>query len=205
MINQWDERYNIPEYRYGETPNLFFKEMIDRLTPGKILLPADGEGRNSVYAAQTGWSVDAFDQSSLAKEKAVRLSLKRGSAISYKVMGFEDMEKSYAADSYDVIALTYVHLPHLLREEYYKKLLPLLKKGGYIILEGFSKNHVKNQQQNPQAGGPPDVNMLYSKDEIARIFGVLDIQLLQEQEVELSEGAGHHGKAFVIRFVGKKL
>ncbi len=204
MVDKWNERYNIPEYRYGETPNLFFKGIVDSLAPGNILLPADGEGRNSVYAAQMGWVVDAFDQSSLAKEKALRLAETRGVAISYKVIGFEDLEKNYIADSYDAIALIYVHLPYPLKAEYYKKLLPLLKKGGYIILEGFSKNHMKNQCQNPQAGGPPDIDMLYSEDEIIHIFEEMDIQLLQEQEVELSEGAGHNGKAFVIRFMGKK-
>jgi hypothetical protein len=36
---------------YGTTPNEFFKQQLDLLEPGNILLPADGEGRNAVYAA----------------------------------------------------------------------------------------------------------------------------------------------------------
>ena len=76
MNNKWDESYNIEEYRYGETPNLFFKETIDKLPSGKILLPADGEGRNGVYAAKRGWTVDAFDQSSQGRDKALRLAQK---------------------------------------------------------------------------------------------------------------------------------
>jgi hypothetical protein len=43
--------------QYGRIPlwrssNLFFKQIIDTLPTGKILLPADGEGRNGVYAQQ---------------------------------------------------------------------------------------------------------------------------------------------------------
>ena len=111
MNNKWDESYNMKEYRYGEAPNLFFKQIIDTLPIGKILLPADGEGRNGVYATTRGWSVDAFDQSQQAKEKALRLAQKNSVDISFKVIDFEDISENYIVDSYDVIALTYVHLP----------------------------------------------------------------------------------------------
>jgi hypothetical protein len=63
MLNPWDERYNLPEYIYGTEPNQFLKNFIQKNKPGKILLPGDGEGRNSVYAAQSGWKVYAFDSS----------------------------------------------------------------------------------------------------------------------------------------------
>lgn len=205
MNNKWDESYNMEEYRYGESPNLFFKQTIDRLPIGKILLPADGEGRNSVYAAIQGWSVDAFDQSQQAKEKALRLAHKKSVDFSYKVINFEDITQSYITDSYDVIALIYVHLPEGLKAKCHRSLLPFLKNGGRIIIEGFSKDHVKNQQQNPSAGGPPDVEMMYSKQEILSFFDFLEINLLEEIELELSEGIGHRGKAAVIRFIGKKV
>lgn len=205
MNNKWDESYNIKEYRYGETPNLFFKETIDILPTGKILLPADGEGRNSVYAAIRGWTVDAFDQSQQAKEKALRLAHKNNVDISYHVMNFEDITQSYIADFYDVIVLTYVHLPKQLKAKYHRLLLPLLKTGGHIIIEGFSKEHIEYQQQNPLAGGPPYVDMMYSREEILSIFDTLKIDLLEETEIELAEGIGHNGKASVIRFVGIKI
>ncbi|GAB6122127.1 class I SAM-dependent methyltransferase [Dysgonomonas termitidis] len=205
MNNKWDERYNIEEYRYGEMPNLFFKEIIDALPVGKVLLPADGEGRNGVYAAMRGWSVDAFDQSQQAKEKALRLAHKNNADISYKVINFEDVAQNYVADSYNVIALTYVHLPEQLKAKYHRSLLPLLKTGGHIIIEGFSKDHIKYQQQNPSAGGPPLVDMMYSKQEILSIFDSLEIDLLEEKEIKLAEGIGHNGKASVIRFIGQKI
>ena len=207
MNNKWDERYNIEEYRYGETPNLFFKETIDILPTGKILLPADGEGRNSVYAAIRGWTVDAFDLSSQGRDKALRLAQKNNVDISFsfKVIDFEDVSENYITGSYDAIALTYVHLPEQLKAKYHRSLLPFLKIGGHIIIEGFSKEHVKHQQQNPSAGGPPHVDMMYSKQEILSIFDSLEIDLLEEKEVRLTEGIGHNGKASVIRFIGQKI
>ncbi len=205
MKNEWDKRYSIEEYRYGEAPNLFFKETIDKFSPGRILLPADGEGRNSVYAATQGWEVDAFDQSSKAREKALLLAQKKNVDISYKLIGFEDITEAYIADYYDVIALTYVHLPLLLKSKYHKMLLPLLKAGGYMIIEGFSKDHIKYQQQNPMAGGPPHVDMMYSMEEITYMFDTLEFIILENNNIKLSEGVGHNGEASVIRFVGKKI
>lgn len=84
-------------------------------------------------------------------------------------------------------------------------MLPLLKTGGHIIIEGFSKEHIEYQQQNPLAGGPPYVDMMYSREEILSIFDTLKIDLLEETEIELAEGIGHNGKASVIRFVGIKI
>ena len=61
MNEFWNQRYAEKEWVYGQNPNLYFKKFIDSTKPGTLLLPADGEGRNSVYAATKGWEVDAFD------------------------------------------------------------------------------------------------------------------------------------------------
>ena len=55
MKEFWNERYSQEAYAYGTEPNAFFKSRIDQLSPGKLLLPAEGEGRNAVYAATKGF------------------------------------------------------------------------------------------------------------------------------------------------------
>ena len=50
----WNERYSSSEYVYGKEPNEYLKSKIEKLMPGKILFPCEGEGRNSVYAAGKG-------------------------------------------------------------------------------------------------------------------------------------------------------
>jgi Tellurite resistance protein TehB len=74
MKDFWNTRYKEESYAYGIEPNAFFKENIDKLVPGKILLPAEGEGRNAVYAARKGWEVTAFDFSDEAKIKTLKLA-----------------------------------------------------------------------------------------------------------------------------------
>ena len=74
MKNFWDERYKAKAYVYGKEPNQYFAEKLRELEPGKILLPAEGEGRNAVFAARQGWEVSAFDSSSEGRKKAFLLA-----------------------------------------------------------------------------------------------------------------------------------
>lgn len=48
MKDFWNERYSREEFIYGKQPNEFFKEQLDKLKTGSILLPAEGEGRNAL-------------------------------------------------------------------------------------------------------------------------------------------------------------
>lgn len=48
----WEERFSTEEYIYGKEPNQYFKHSIKKLKKGSILFPAEGEGRNVVYAAE---------------------------------------------------------------------------------------------------------------------------------------------------------
>jgi hypothetical protein len=73
---RWNERYSKDEFAYGEQPNKFLKEQLEKLAAGTILFPAEGEGRNAVFAAQLGWTVSAFDISAEGKNKANRLAEK---------------------------------------------------------------------------------------------------------------------------------
>lgn len=204
MKESWNERYNIPEYVYGEEPNVFLKKIMETLPPGRILLPADGEGRNGVYAATKGWVVNSFDQSEQAKEKAIQLARARNVGIDYQAIDFQKIYETYAPNSFDAIALIFAHLPSKIKSNYFPSLPSLLKSGGCIIIEGFSKQHIRYQQQNPLIGGPPEVEMMYSKELISDLFPDLEVIQLTEEEVQLNEGLGHNGLGSVIRYVGRK-
>lgn len=203
-MDHWDTKYSGKEYAYGEEPNLFFKEVIDSLPMGRILLPGDGEGRNGVYAAVNGWRVESFDQSNQGKAKALRLAHKNSIKLSYKVMSFEEVSEQFLPESFSAIALLYFHVPLSVKEKYHKMLLPLLKPDGHLIFEGFSKEHIHNQQNKRAVGGPKDVDMLFSEEELLSHFKGLETVHLSQQEVMLFEGDGHNGESSIIRYIGKK-
>ncbi len=197
MDKFWDERYSQEEYVYGIQPNSFFKEQLDKLSPGKLLLLGEGEGRNSVYAAKNGWKVDAVDFSEEGKKKALRLAEKNHVSINYLVKRFEDFipEKSY----YDVVGIIFIHLDSKLSRFVHSYALDSLKPGGKIILEVFEK-----EQLGKTSGGPQDISKLYTLDDIKTNFAELFPEILQKETEILSEGGFHSGEGVVIKFVGVK-
>ena len=72
--SRWNDRYSNEEFAYGEEPNNYLREKLAELPVGEILFPAEGEGRNAVFAAKHGWAVSAFDISLEWKNKALKLA-----------------------------------------------------------------------------------------------------------------------------------
>ncbi len=202
MKEFWDKRYSNKEFAYGQAPNIFFKEQIDNLKPGKLLLPAEGEGRNAIYAAKQGWQVDASDISSEGKINADRYASKEQVSINYAVGDFG--KTPYAQGSFDAIGLIYAHFSATIKNAYHQMINSYLKPGGTLIFEAFSKNQLELNTINPKAGGPKNLQMLFSIDELKEDFKNYDIQVLEEKKIDLAEGDFHVGKSAVIRFVGKK-
>lgn len=198
----WDERYEQEQYVYGESPNEYLKNKLTGLQVGKALFPLEGEGRNAVFAAKMGWQSFAFDQSSEGKKKAELLAKKNGVQIEYVVSDVENI--SYPENSFDALVLIYAHFPLNERKRYHQKLGSYLKKGGILIIEGFSKNHIDLQKENPNVGGPKEVEMLYDLEELKSDFKGFDFIEAYQTETKLNEGLYHVGKAAVIRFLAIK-
>lgn len=169
---------------------------------GSILFPAEGEGRNAVYAAKRGWAVSAFDISMEGKNKALRLAEINKVSIDYKVGELDTLH--YRADQFDAIALIYAHFPADIKSSYHKSLDRYLRKGGVVIFEAFSKSHLDYIAKNEHVGGPKELAMLFSKEEMESDFSNYEIIELEEKEIELREGLFHNGIGSVIRFVGRK-
>lgn len=200
--NMWDDRYKEQEYVYGKGPNMFFKEWLQKIEHGSILMPADGKGRNGVFAAQLGWQVTSFDLSVEGKSKALELAKENQVTINYIVGDLEQLK--FETASFDAIGLVYAHFGAEKKSISHKKLNEYLKPGGIIIFEAFSKKHLHFNELNSKVGGPKDIDMLFSIAEIEADFENFDISILEEKEILLDEGKYHIGKGSVIRFVGRK-
>lgn len=197
MKDFWNQRYSEDEWVYGKSPNAFFKEQLDGIPPGKIILPAEGEGRNAVYAAGLGWDVTALDYSEAAREKALRLANKAGLSIDYKVVDLSVTR--LPSSTYDAAAFIFVHLPRSVIQEAYRAVIDSLKPGAGIILEVYAE-----KQLGRSSGGPKDIRVLYTEEKVRKLLEGTQIEYLEECETVLDEGPYHQGKAMVIRAVAYK-
>ena len=197
MNDFWDNRYSSGDFIYGTEPNEFFKSEIDKISPGRLLTLAEGEGRNGVYAASCGWEVDAVDFSSVAREKALRLASEKSININYLISDLADFEPR--GKSYDAVSMIFIHLNPVLSGIVHERAVSALKFGGRIILEVYAK-----EQLGKSSGGPQNIDMLYSVDDIKNNFNELKIVTLTKENIQLNESKYHSGEAVVIRFVGEK-
>ncbi len=196
MDNFWDAKFNTEELIYGSEPNAFFKATIDSMKPGSLLLPGEGEGRNAIYAAKQGWTVTAHDGSKVAKEKAMRMAEIHGVNINYIVSDILDLKPSQV---YDVIGLIYIHLPNSIRRLAHHNIIKYLKPTGTLFLEMFSKKQIERN-----TGGPKNIDMLYSIEELINDFKSIKIVSVEETVTTLQEGHHHNGEADVIRLIARK-
>lgn len=201
-LKRWDERYSNTAYAFGEKPNEYLREQLQKLQPGNILFAAEGEGRNAVYAAKLGWTVSAFDISTEGRKKALQLAEKNKVSLNYEVGQLPDL--AYTEGQFDAIALIYAHFPASIKSNYHKLLSTYLRKGGTVIFEAFGKKHLPYREKNPKVGGPRDLESLFSIEELLQDFTDYEITELVEKEVELNEGLYHSGTGSVVRFVGRK-
>lgn len=196
MKEFWDERYSSDEYIYGLEPNDFLKEEISNLQAGDILLACEGEGRNAIYCAKNNWKVAAFDYSEVAVEKGLKFANSMNVEIDY----IQSDWQAYKIDKkFDVVAVIFGHFSPSDRIEFHKKMMNYLKPGGLFIAEYFHK-----EQINYNSGGPKNIDMLYTIEELQQDFFGYEIIKMNKITRELSEGQHHKGRAETVQMVVKK-
>lgn len=198
----WDERYRGEGFSFGTEPNAFLKSQLHRLKPGlRALVPGDGEGRNGVWLAGQGLSVDTVDVSPAGVAKARALAAARGVTINAQVADLLDWEWPQAR--YDLVAAIYIHFFDWDRPRMHRAMLGALNPGGILILEAFRTEQLEFQKAH-RSGGPRTAEMLCSKAKLEADFAEAPILLLEEADVDLDEGHRHKGAAAVIRAVIQK-
>lgn len=194
----WDERYSQAEPVYGEVPNAFLQAQVSRLQPGmKVLVPADGYGRNGIWLAQQGFQVRTVDLSAIGVERARKAAQAAGVKMTMEVADLAAW--NWPVAEYDAIACIFLHLPPEPRGKVHKSMLGAVKPGGIIIFQAFSPAQLRYT-----SGGPKQVDLLYTAETLRDDFRGAEALLLEEKEVQLNEGHMHSGPGGVVQAVFRK-
>jgi len=194
----WDERYQTPEYIFGDQPCQWLIMNQHRLPQsGKALALGDGEGRNGVFLAELGFDVTSVDLSQVGLSKARDLASQRGVTIQTVQADLEHYE--IKAESQDLIVSIYCHLPDAARKRVHERAEAALKPGGLFILEAFHHSQLKYQ-----SGGPKTTDLLYDLGALLDDFRMLQILEAFDGICYLDEGARHSGLGHVVRLVLQK-
>ena len=194
----WDERYQTPEYIFGDQPCQWLIMNQHRLPKsGSAIALGDGEGRNGVFLAEIGLQVTSVDLSEVGLSKARDLASTRGVAIQTVQADLEHYE--ITPESQDLIVSIYCHLPDVIRKLVHSRAEEGLKPGGLFILEAFHHSQLKYQ-----SGGPKTTDLLYDLDGLIGDFQALQILEAFDGLCSLDEGARHSGLGHIVRLVLQK-
>jgi SAM-dependent methyltransferase len=195
----WDARFDRDEYIFGTGPNVFLAAQRTRLSPGqRALSVADGEGRNSVWLAQQGLVITAFDLAPRGVAKARALAARAGVTVDFHVAGVEDWD--WIPERFDVVAAIFVQFaPPAVRERLFAGMLRTLKTGGLLLLQGYTP-----PQLEYRTGGPPNAEHLYTPQLLREAFAAHELVELREHDDVLAEGTQHAGMSALIDCVMRK-
>ena len=196
----WDQRFSSEEYAYGKEANIWLSERISQINPppnNRALFPADGEGRNAVWAATIGWNSEVFDLSSVGKQKCQLLAEEHGVTVNYEV---DDLElREFPDKIFDLIACSWFHTPSEIRTVHMPRMLHSLKSGGHFVMEGYHTS-----QMPLHSGGPKSLDLLFDLDELLEeLIGEKAPQMhiihTAVTSTVLDESELHKGQAMVVR------
>ena len=197
--NNWDRRYDQDEYYYGFRPNHLVEQEVRRLSAGRGLFLAEGEGRNAVFAAGLGHRVTALDNSWVGRDKALAMAAQRGVELDYRLADL--VADDWAEEgAFDFVVLCFAHLPPEAMAEVHRRAVAALRPGGRLIHCSFSK-----AQFGRKSGGPPRLDWLHELDVLKQQYAGVELERAQELEVELDEADGHRGPAMIIEIAGHKI
>lgn len=190
----WNERYSGSDLVWPTSPNRWVVAQLEGHTCGDALDLGCGEGRNTMWLAEQGWSVTAVDfaENALAKaqqqaaavlapEDAQRISWVQGDVLTFEM----------PSSAYDLVLSTYVHLADYERREMLRNCVRALRPGGTLLVVGHDTTNLTEG-----TGGPQEAAILFTGADIEGdlqdhlVSGALNLEWSGRvaREVESPEG-----------------
>ena len=198
-LETWNARFAHDNFLFGEEPNAFLRTHARWLRPGDaVLCVADGEGRNSVWLAEQGYTVTAFDFAPNAVAKAKRLAQCRSVHVRHELR--DAYTWPWAAKRYDALVAVFIQfLPPDFRDSVFSGMKSAVQDHGLFLLEGY-----RPEQVDYGTGGPPRREHMYTRAWLESMFSGWDIVVLKEYDEVIQEGHAHNGISALIDLVARK-
>ena len=174
----WDERFREGEYPLDPDPAPILRQYIDSFPDGRALDIATGTGRNAVFLAENGYTVDALDRSREGLEIARENAEKRDVEHNCSWIQADAFEHAYPEDTYDVVTIQHFRILDRLTD-----VKAALAPGGVI----YYRTHLRTT--GPVDYGPPDRHRV-GANELLR--ACLDLTVLHCREFSTGTD-GHRG------------
>ena len=168
-MTSWDERFRQGEYPEAPEPSPILRRFIDDVPAGRALDVATGTGRNALFLASSGYTVDAIDRSRVGLEIAREAATDRG--IKERIDWIQADVPSYAfpTDRYALVTISYYRAV-----DRFPDIKEALVPGGYLFVE----HHLRSTEPTPS--GPTSDRYRFAANEL--LHANLDLTVLYYDE-----------------------
>lgn len=196
----WEQTYAIKDvttFQKGSTSDI--AEFYGLFNDNSVVLDVGcGEGRNSIFLAEQGHVVDAFDISEAGIEKAKYIAKTKNVVVNFFV---QDLDKFQFTKNYDIVLSHGVfHLPEkAVRDKFIIQVQNHTKIGGYNVI-GIFTNRLPATPDNE-----PFTKSLFGVGELPRKYSDWEIvHHLEGTFKDTHPGDIHHEHAYET-IIGKKI
>jgi len=192
----WNERYRARGTMWGVEANRFVVEQLSGLSPRRVLDLGCGQGRNAIWLALEGHEVTAVDLSDIAIDQARRAAADAGVEVYFAARDLATWRP--AAESYDLVVLSYLQVPEQLRTIVHASAAAALAPSGRVFLIAHHRENLEHG-----IGGPQSAEVLFTEEQLARDFAALDI-VRNEKVLRPVEKDGVIGTALDVLLIAEK-
>lgn len=179
---EWERRYRQGEYQPRWEPSSLLVEWLLRLPRGRALDVACGNGRNALFLASQGYTVDAIDIAASALALGRQRAFSLGLRVNWVQADLDSNPLSEAA--YDLIVVSFY-----INRALAPSLVDTLRPGGALVYE----HHLKVPQP---VDGPTKPEHRFAPGELKRLFSRLEV--LHYEEGVFQEGERRHAHARLV-------
>ena len=132
----WDERYRSAPALWSGNANAVVMAETGELRAGRALDVGCGEGGDAFWLAGRGWNVDGVDVSQVALDRAAGHASDAGPEIADRVSWTQRDVLAWQppAAAYDLVYLSFLHLPSNARLPVYTALADAVAPGGTFLV-----------------------------------------------------------------------
>jgi SAM-dependent methyltransferase len=168
-MTTWDERFRQGDYPADPDPSPVLQRFIDDVPAGRALDVATGTGRNALFLAEEGYTVDAIDKSRVGLETVREHATERGLADRINLVQADVPTFAFPEQRYDLVTISYYRAI-----DRFPDIKEALAPGSYFFVE----HHLRSSEPTPS--GPSSDRYRFASNEL--LHACLDLTVLYYDE-----------------------
>ncbi|NNN16701.1 MAG: methyltransferase domain-containing protein [Acidimicrobiaceae bacterium] len=164
VAEYWDQRYGAR--LWPSEPDTILVSLASELMAGTALDLGCGTGRNSVWLASMGWSVQGVDISQVGLSQASRISVDAGVTLSF--LRADILEFEPEPGLYDLVVLANLHFPQSSAHELFARVQTAVAIGGHLFVIGRHSDSARTAEECA-------LNRFYSEERLESLFPAMEV------------------------------